>query len=129
MKKELFVPFDKNGNLLDYSWNGITEKEKEICKRDGKVEHFWGRDNTLHEVFVPNFEFEDTLIFKHFSRGRSSVKAHFESQNTGKKYEMFISDLEDVILNNSLTNGRVSGKFTFVKKGQNYGVLLLECGE
>ena len=97
MKKELFVPFDGKGNLLDYSYSGITEEEKEMCKRDGKIEHFWGRDNTPREVFVPNFEFEDTLVFKRFSRGRSSVKAHFESLSTGKKYEMFISDLEDVI--------------------------------
>lgn len=129
MKKELFVPFDRYGNLLDYSYSGITEEEKEMCKRDGKIEHFWGRDNTLKEVFVPNFEFEDTLIFKHFSRGCSSVKAHFESETTEKKYEMFISDLEDVIRDNHLSNCRISGRFTFVKKGQNYGIMLLKGGD
>ena len=128
MKKELFIPFDRNGNLLDYSrWSLSTEGE-EICKRDGKFEIFRGRDNTLTEVFVPNFEFEDTLIFTHFSRGRSSVKAHFESQTTGKKYEMFIIDLEDVIkANYSIT--KLSGRFTFVKRGQNYGVKLLKEGD
>lgn len=128
MKKELFIPFDRKGNLLDYSFFGITEEEKEMCKRDGKIEHFWGDGDTLREVFVPNFEFGDTLVFKHFSRGRSSVKAHFESLYTGKKYEMFISDIEDVILNNHLMNGCISGRFTFVKKGQNYGVVLLKGG-
>ena len=129
MAKELFVPFDKYGNLLDYSYTGISEAEKEICKKDGKIEHFWGGNNTPREVFVPNFEFEDTLIFKHFSRGRSSVKAHFESLHTGKKYEMFVSDLEDVILKRHFVNGCMSGIFTFVKKGQNYGVMLLKGGE
>jgi hypothetical protein len=128
MKKELFVPFDRAGNLLDYSYMGISKEEEEICKRDGKIEHFWGRDNALREVFVPNVEFEDTLIFKHFSRGRSSVKAHFESQFTGKKYEMFICDLEDVIKANYFIT-KLSGRFTFVKRGKNYGVMLLKGGE
>lgn len=128
MKKELLVPFDRGGNLLDYSYWDLSTEEKEICKRDGKFEIFWGRDNTLAEVFVPNFEFEDTLIFTHFSRGRSSVKAHFESQYTGKKYEMFIRDLEDVIKANHFVT-KLCGRFTFVKRGQNYGVLLLKEGE
>ena len=128
MKKELFIPFDRNGNLLDYSYRGLSTEEEEICKRDGKVEHFWGRDDTLREVFVPNFEFEDTLIFEGFSRGRSSVKAHFKSQFTGKKYEMFISDLGDVIKANYFIT-KLSGRFTFVKRGQNYGIRLLKEGE
>ena len=129
MKKELFVPFDGGGNQLGYSYTDIRGEEKEICMRDGKIEHIFGRNNTIREVFVPNFEFGDTLIFKHFSRGRSSVKAHFESLHTGKKYEMFVSDLEDVILNHHLMNGCISGIFTFVKKGQNYGVMLSKGGE
>lgn len=121
MQKKLFIPFDRNGNLLDYSYRGITEEEKE----NERVEHFWG-DGSLIEVFVPNFEFEDTLLFERFSRGRSSVKAHFVSCSTSKKYEMFISDLEDVIKANCLINGKINGKFTFAKKGQNYGVKLLK---
>ena len=124
MKKELFIPFDRNGNLLDYSYWGLNAEEEKVCKENGKVEHFWG-DGTISEVFVPNFEFEDTLIFKHFSRGRSSVKAHFESQFTGTKYEMFICDLEDVIKANYFVT-KLSGRFTFVKRGQNYGIKLCD---
>ena len=41
MKKELFIPFDRNGNMLDYSYLGISEEEKEICKENGKVEHYF----------------------------------------------------------------------------------------
>lgn len=128
MKKDLFVPFDSEGNMLDYSYHGISEEEKEICKENKRVEHF-RRDGTLAEVFVPNYEFEDVLSFEYFSRGRSSVKAHFVSENTGLKYEMFISDFEDVLKSNRIANCRIKGKFTFVKKGQNYGVMLVEIGE
>lgn len=128
MKKDLFVPFDRKGNMLDYSYHGISEEEKEICKESKRVEHFWG-DGTLREVFVPNYEFEDVLTFESFSRGCSSVKAHFVSDNTGLKYEMFISDFADVLKSDCIANCRIKGKFTFVKKGKNYGVMLVERGE
>ena len=118
--KKLYVPFDKDGNLLSYSWYGITEGEKE----NERVERYRG-DGSLMEVFLPNFEFEDTLLFGYFSRGRSSIKAHFVGLHTGKRYEMFISDLEDVIKAHRLTGSEIKGKFTFIKKGQNYGVKLL----
>ena len=50
MKKELLVPFDRNGNLLDYSYWCLTTEQEEICKRDGKFEIFRG-DNFL-SLFV-----------------------------------------------------------------------------
>ena len=119
MKKELFVPFDRNGNMLDWVWHPLTQTEEEICKKDGQFR----KENC---IFVPNFEFEDVLVFTHFSRGRSSVKAHFRSKYTEVKYEMFISDFEDVLKNNRIGNAYVKGKFTFVKKGANYGVKLCD---
>lgn len=128
MKKELFIPFNRNGNMLDYSYWGISEEEKEICKENGKVEHYFG-NGEIAEVFVPNFEFEDELVFEKFSRGRSSVKAHFISCTNDKRYEMFISDFGDVIREGHLIGDRIMGKFSFVKKGQNYGVVLLKGGE
>lgn len=126
MKKELLVPFNRFGNMLGYSYYILSADNEKICKETGKFEIF-NRDGILAEVFVPNFEFEDTLIFTGFSRGRSSVKAHFESQLTGKKYEMFISDLEDAIKANCFI-AKLTGRFTFVKKGQNYGIMLLKGG-
>lgn len=114
--------------MLDYSYFGITDEEKEICKENGKIEHYY-KNGKFAEVFVPNFNFVDALDFTHFSRGRSSVKAHFVSCTTNKKYEMFISDFEDCIKNNHLTNSLIKGTFTFVKKGQNYGVKLLKGGD
>ena len=34
MKKELFVPFDGKGNLLDYVYSDITDDEKDVCRRN-----------------------------------------------------------------------------------------------
>ena len=78
-------------------------------------------------MFMPNYEFSDIMIFDGFSRGRSSVKAHFVSETTGRKYEMFVSDLGDAIRADGLHNARIDGKFTFTKRGQNYGVKLVEA--
>ena len=125
MKKELFVPFDRNGNMLDYSWYGLTSEEEQKCKEEGRFEKSGIRSNYI-EVFVPNFEFEDTLVFTHFSRGRSSVKAHFRSKYTEVKYEMFISDFEEVLKKSRIGNCHIRGRFTFVKKGMNYGVKLCD---
>lgn len=127
-KKELFVPFDRCGNLLGYSYYGISESEKEICKEKGRFERFYG-NGTLAEVFVPSFEFDGTLRFERFSRGRSSVRAHFVDCDTTHKYEMFISDFDDVIKGNHIADSLIKGTFSFVKKGQNYGIVLLKGGE
>lgn len=125
MSKELFVPFDRHGNMLDYSYWGISEEEKELCKKHGRFDRLYP-NGELAEMFIPNFVFEDTLIFTRFSRGRSSVKAHFESKYTELKYEMFISDFQNVLKQNRIGNCHVTGRFTFVKKGQNYGIVLLK---
>ena len=126
MKKELFVPFDGKGNLLDYVYNDITDDEKEICRKNRVVI----RDKGLScMMFMPNYEFSDIMIFEGFSRGRSSVKAHFVSETTGRKYEMFVSDLGDAIRADGLYNARIDGKFTFTKRGQNYGVKLVEASD
>ncbi len=122
MKQKLFIPFDDKGNLLSYVYNSMTDDEKEICQREGHVD----RDNGSRVItFVTNYEFSDTMTFDGFSRGRSSVKAHFTSEATGKKYEMFISDFEDAIKTGEFREGRIEGKFTFVKKGENYGLALV----
>lgn len=73
----------------------------------------------------PNFIIKDILGFTHFSRGRSSVKAHFKSHINGNKYEMFISDFEEVLLKEYTVNA-LEGEFCFRKQGQNYGLALLE---
>lgn len=89
------IPFDDEGNQLDYG-NG----------------YFRGTN------FVDNFIFEDTLEYEHFGRGRSSITFTFKRQN-GKTVSVFASNLVEFIPH--FVDGKISGRFTFVKKGQNYG--------
>jgi hypothetical protein len=79
--------------------------------------------------WVDNFEFVDTLILQGYQRGCSAAFFALESETTGKKYTMFLSDMLDVIKCSSIDHGKVNGTWTFCKKGQNYGVRLIAKDE
>jgi len=59
-----------------------------------------------------------------YGRGRSAVGFEMVRSN-GKTVNMFVSDFHIVIPH--MVNGKVTGRFTFIKKGQNYGCKLLEA--
>lgn len=76
-------------------------------------------------VWKDNYTFEDTLIYKGYSRGRSA--AYFNFRNiAGKTFTMFLKDFDHAIKH--MVNGAFSGTFTFTKRGQNYGVKLIGKG-
>jgi hypothetical protein len=93
------IPFDKDGNLLHYTWDGSAQ---------------W-RDNC--EALM-------TLTFTGFQRGRSAAYAVFNCG--GLYYPMFLKDLEKVLQNKMLDKGSVCARFQFCKRGQNYGIQLAE---
>ena len=96
------VPFDKDGNQVD--WH-----------------------NTYSSTLQDNFEFEDTLQYMGYSKGRSSVTFEFERLSNGKKVTMFISDFNKIA--SSMRYGALEGKFTFGKKGTSYGCKLIESAK
>lgn len=99
-KKLIQVPFDKDGNQLHYPEYNTKE-------------------------YKDNYVFDDKLEFRYFCRGRSAAYALFKSTNINdcRQYTMFLTDLEQIM--HKMTNGVISGKFTFVKRGQNFGVSLI----
>lgn len=99
------IPFNKKtGNMLDYTWVATGEEVGDVTWKE-------------------NYEFEATMEFTHFSRGRSSVKAHFNGPK-GRDYEMFLSDFEK-LLKDGLFEKYITGTFTFVKRGANYGIKMI----
>ena len=85
-----------------------------------------GDKNTMERYklhWKDNYEFEDTLKYSGYSRGNSSCTVQFKSVNDGKEYTMFMVELNDCI--DKLVDGKLTGKFTFCKRGQNYGIKLL----
>ena len=92
------IPFDRDGDQLHWV------DEWEVKHNGAKM--------------VPNFEFNETLTFDGFCRGRSAAYARF-LKSDGREVTMFLVELEEAIKH--MTNGVVSGRFTFCKRGMNYG--------
>lgn len=92
------IPFDKAGNQLHYP------------------------DHNVHE-WRANEEFEDTLTYAGYGRGRSAAFFCFKRAN-GKIVNVFMRDFEDMVPN--MTMGQITGRFRFVKRGQNYGCVLVQ---
>lgn len=101
-KPPIEVPFDLNGNQLDYAWNGNPRVS-----------------------WRTNYEFTTTMEIKDFLRGRSAAGWSLVDE-TGKTYYMFMSELLKVLQTKTIEKGVVEGKWTFVKRGQNFSVKLVE---
>lgn len=93
------IPFDDKGNMLTYDWGY----------------------NVIHHV--DNHEFEDELEYVDYGRGRSSVTFKFKRLQTGTTVEFFVSTFSDIIPH--INEGKIHGRFTFVKQGSNYSCKLL----
>lgn len=93
------IPFDSEGNQLHYpdTWGRYGVKE-------------W-RDN---------HEFEGTLRVVNMARGRSAAYFIAEVVETGKRVTLFMKDLFDAIP--FIERGLIRGRFTFQKRGMNYGI-------
>lgn len=89
------VPFNKNGDQLHYEGDSYPP------------------------IWKDNFEFDDVLVFKGMHRGRSAAYFAFTRKSNGKTVTVFMRDAIDMFP--YMVRGEVVGKFTFCKRGQNYG--------
>lgn len=73
-----------------------------------------------------NEEFEAELKFKGFHRGRSAAHAiYFKMDDPEWEATMFITDLKAVI-EDGLAPLYLTGRFVYTKRGQNYGIKLID---
>lgn len=136
-------------------WDTLENKAASVwtCKPD--KENYWTKvsnpnyetelieyNNTLNEiqerkdsgryvevdaiVWKENYEFEDTLVLTGMSRGRSAANFNLKSETDSKDYNLFMTDIVDMIKMADINKGKVKGLWTFVKRGQNYGIKLIE---
>lgn len=116
-KEPLMIPFStRDGSLVQYTG----------CMPNTPQDERW---NNGQWIWKENFIFEDEIQFIGFYRGCSSAGATFKSLNDGKKYNVFLKDLSDMILSDEFRSGIIHGQFTFVKRGQNYGLKYLKDGD
>lgn len=94
------IPFDKDGSQLHYQGHPRQET-----------------------TWVDNHDFEDTLTFSDYSRGRSAAYFHL-TRADGRGVTMFLKELTEAIP--YMVNGILVGRFRFIKRGENYGCMLVE---
>lgn len=111
----------------------MAKKPLEIPFKNGRP--CWYRYDPADEM-KDNFEFKETFHVVYFSRGCSSAKMILRTAKNAKKYgtdgycyecvdyEVFLSNSVDII--RKMVDGKISGVWTFVKKGSNYGIKLVK---
>ena len=115
-KKLICFPFI-DGSLQEWSWNNLTDSERERVYNGEEVV------KGSNEVWKPNKEVELTLHYKGFSRGRSAVTFYWVDDD-GHKYPMFIKDVDE-LLRQDIGASSIHAIFTYVKRGNNYGIKFL----
>lgn len=97
------IPFDRDGNLLDYVYD---------CD-DKRVD--WRE----------NFSFPATLTYEGYRGGRSSMSMVMRDEN-GRRYPMFWNYFREFLAGNYspyfATALTVSGNWTFCKRGKNFSI-------
>lgn len=109
------VPFTKQGGLVIYTRNG---------RCDTVAGGSYDRRESV--VWIGNHEFEATLKYKSFTRGRSAARFVWINTTTGAHYEMFMASMSSMILAGAtIKDGCVTGHWTFEKRGTNYGIKMV----
>ena len=115
-KKLICFPFI-DGNLQEYSWNNLTDSERERVYNGEEVV------KGSNEVWKPNMEVELTLHYQGYGRGRSAVTFYWVDDD-GHKYPMFLKDVDE-LLRQDIGTSSIHAIFTYVKRGANYGIKFL----
>ena len=121
-KKLICFPFI-DGNLQEWSWNDLTDSERERVYNGEEVVKGFSSDENKNEVWKPNKEVELTLHYKGYGRGRSAVTFYWVDDD-GHKYPMFIKDVDE-LLRQDIGASSIHAIFTYVKRGDNYGIKFL----
>ena len=121
-KKSICFPFI-DGNLQEWSWNNLTDSERERVYNGEEVVKGFSYDENKNEVWKPNAEVELTLHYQGYGRGRSAVTFYWVDDD-GHKYPMFIKDVDE-LLRQDIGTSSIHAIFTYVKRGANYGIKFL----
>lgn len=102
-----------NGSLQEYPGYGFDDDD-EGAPASG---HVW-RDNE---------PFSATLTLTRIERGRSAMRFMWRDAETGATYPMFSTDMAGLAMSkDGVTDGKASGQWIVMKRGQNYGIARYE---
>ena len=133
--KAFKVPFDGHGNQLHYP--GDIGSLPDHLVDVWKIEDSWLKEQLMRErddwirkareaTWQDNRVFFATMTVMSMSRGRSAAYFHLRD-GAGKTYTMFMTDMVDMVKRARLIEkGTVNGRWTFQKRGKNFGVKLVD---
>lgn len=102
MSKIKTYPVDENGNMIEY---------------DG---YLYGATKYSEKGIV---EFEETMTFQYYTKGRSSLRFILKDSK-GNIWSMMAQRIDHFVKHS--VNGVLTGKWVVCKRGQNYGLLIVE---
>lgn len=117
--------------FLKSTWVSVPNPNyaSELAKWKAKCDEWDRRLESGEIVVMPNITwrenhvFEATLEVTGTIRGRSAARFRLRDvDNPDRRYEMFMTGVEDLLVNGEISKGRISGCWTYCKRGQNYAL-------
>lgn len=121
-KKLICFPFI-DGNLQEWSHNNLNDSDRERVYNGEEVVKELYYNSDKKEIWKPNEEVELTLHYQDYGRGRSAVTFYW-TDDEGHEYPMFIKDVDELLRQN-IGASSIHAIWTYVKRGQNYGIKFL----
>ena len=119
ISKLICYPF-RNGNLLEFAFTSLTDDEKIQVYDIGEITKYSIWDNDYSETWKPYEEFEATLHYRSYARGRSSITFYWIDDDS-HQYPMFLKDF-DKLLKQDINVLHIHGVWGYVKRGSDYGI-------
>lgn len=104
----------------------LIEEDNKYGYKIGEVVNYPNKFDSQLIEYRDNFTFEAFLKVKGISRGTSSATFELSDVVNEVEYTMFMKDMLEMINNSILDGGYIFGKFTYCKRGSNYGIKLVE---
>lgn len=79
----------------------------------------WNQDKI---IWLPNEPFMAMLKLEGYTRGRSAAQFKWKHVITGGTMNMFMTDMTDLLQNNTLHCGAILTTWIIKKRGSNYGI-------
>jgi len=106
------VPFTEDGTLVTHV---VSDTQGVVA---GKSRYHYERF-----VWKDNFTFEAVLRLDSITRGQSAARFVWADDQEGRMYEMFMKDMLELVQADAvIERGHCDTKWTFVKRGANYGI-------
>lgn len=129
-RKVLKVPFDHEGNMMTFTYAKYPDlpashwedcNPQDVGAREKYNKTGWYRRVDSGE-WRDNYVFHATLTVTGTTRGRSAARINLQDEE-GRKYEMFLTDVVDLLINApTVAYGMIEADWTFSKRGSNYGI-------